>query len=219
MEDNMYDCDTTDLDLSNHPLTSSKLHLHISNIINNIGVVNNINRKEYICEIPLIKSVQLALLNINPDMDLDWEISCSLSKYTSNITEYNELESYIRQVYLDTNYLCFLGNDLSGELSALNQIKHILLYHGNNLIVDDDCFSAFKFGLITKSGSHLSCLFINRTSDLQSHHVKGVDYIFCQVDDFLIPLSEEITKWEYKPHLKVVTIATLVLWHEKKLFY
>ncbi|HCH5919906.1 TPA: hypothetical protein NK048_004421, partial [Vibrio parahaemolyticus] len=206
----MYDCDTTDLDLSNHPLTSSKLHLHISNIINNIGVVNNINRKEYICEIPLIKSVQLALLNINPDMDLDWEISCSLSKYTSNITEYNELESYIRQVYLDTNYLCFLGNDLSGELSALNQIKHILLYHGNNLIVDDDCFSAFKFGLITKSGSHLSCLFINRTSDLQSHHVKGVDYIFCQVDDFLIPLSEDITKWNYKPHLKVVTIATLV---------
>ncbi|EGR1275474.1 hypothetical protein D9A22_25545, partial [Vibrio parahaemolyticus] len=148
-----------------------------------------------------------------------WEISCSLSKYTSNITEYNELESYIRQVYLDTNYLCFLGNDLSGELSALNQIKHILLYHGNNLIVDDDCFSAFKFGLITKSGSHLSCLFINRTSDLQSHHVKGVDYIFCQVDDFLIPLSEDITKWNYKPHLKVVTIATLVSWHEKKLYY
>lgn len=219
MEDIMYNCDTTDFDQSNHPLTSSKLHLHISNIINNIGVVNNINRKEYICDIPLIKSVQLALLNRKPDMYLDWDISYSLSKYNSNITEYTELESYIRQVYLGTDFMYFLESDLSGELSALNEIKHILLFHGNNLIVDNDCFSAFKFRLITKSGSHLSCLFINRTSDLQSHHVKGVDYIFCQVDDFLIPLSEEITKWEYKPHLKVVTIATLVLWHEKKLFY
>ncbi|EHH1264403.1 hypothetical protein J7I02_003671 [Vibrio parahaemolyticus] len=150
-------------------------------------------------------------------MDLDWEISYSLSKYSSSITKYTELESYIRQVYLDTNYIYRLGSDLNGELSALNEIKHILLYHGNKLIVDDDCYSAFKFGLITKSGSHLSCLFINRTSDLQSHHVKDVDYIFCQVDDFLIPLSEEITKWEYKPHLKVVTTAALISWHEKKL--
>lgn len=215
----MYNCYTAEFDQSNHPLSSSKLDLHISNIINDIGVVNNINRREYICDIPLIKSVQLVLLNRKPDMDLDWEISCSLSKYASDITEYSDLESYIKQVYLDANFMYFLESDLSGELSALNQIKHILLYHSNNLIVDDDCFSAFKFGLITKSGSHLSCLFINRTSDLQSHHVKGVDYIFCQVDDFIIPLSEEITKWEYKPHLKVVTIATLVLWHEKKLFF
>ncbi|MGI9894640.1 hypothetical protein ACKVMY_03640 [Vibrio natriegens] len=215
----MYNCDTTEFDLSSHPLTSSNLDLHISNIINNIGVINNINPEEYICDIPLIKSVQLALLNRKPNMDLEWEISCSLSKYTSNITEYNELESYIRQVYLDTNYLCFLGDTLRGELSALNQIKHILLYHGNNLIVDNDCFSTFKFGLITKSASHFSCLFINRTSDLQSHHVEGVDCIFCQIDDFLIPLSEEVTKWEYKPNLKVVTTATLVSWHEKKLYY
>ncbi|EIQ1513225.1 hypothetical protein QY211_04980 [Vibrio alginolyticus] len=213
----MYNSDTTDFDLSNHPLTSSNLDLHIFNVISNVGVINNINRKEYICDIPLVKAVQLALSRKNPDMGLDWEISDSLSKYTSNITEYNELESYIRQIYLDTNYLCFLGNDLSGELSAVNEIKHILLYHGNKLIVDDDCFSAFKFGLITKSGSHSSCLFINRTSDLQSHHVRGVDYIFCQVDDFLIPLPEEITNWEYKPHLKVVTTAALVSWHEKKL--
>ncbi|HBK3330420.1 TPA: hypothetical protein KD833_003441 [Vibrio parahaemolyticus] len=215
----MYNCGNIEFDLSIHPLTSSNLDSHISSIINNIGVINNINPKEYICDIPLIKSVQLALLNRKPNMDLEWEISCSLSKYTSNISEYNELESYIRQIYLDTNYLYFLGNTLRGELSAVNEIKHILLYHSNKLIVDDDCFSAFKFGLITKSGSHFSCLFINRTSDLQSHHVKDVDYIFCQVDDFLIPLSEEITKWEYKPHLKVVTTATLVSWHEKKLYY
>lgn len=213
----MYNCDTTEFDLSNHPLTSSKLDLHISNILKNIGIINNINRRDYICDVPLIKAVQLALLNRNPDMDLDWEISYSLSKYSSSITKYTELESYIRQVYLDTNYIYRLGSDLNGELSALNEIKHILLYHGNKLIVDDDCYSAFKFGLITKSGSHLSCLFINRTSDLQSHHVKDVDYIFCQVDDFLIPLSEEITKWEYKPHLKVVTTAALISWHEKKL--
>ena len=185
--------------------------------VNPVRRTQAINPKEYICDIPLIKSVQLALLNRKPNMDLEWEISCSLSKYTSNISEYNELESYIRQIYLDTNYLYFLGNTLRGELSAVNEIKHILLYHSNKLIVDDDCFSAFKFGLITKSGSHFSCLFINRTSDLQSHHVKDVDYIFCQVDDFLIPLSEEITKWEYKPHLKVVTTAALISWHEKKL--
>ncbi|EJC6921735.1 hypothetical protein ABVY41_002659 [Vibrio parahaemolyticus] len=213
----MYNSDITEFDLSSHPLTSSNLDVHISNIINNIGVINNINPKEYICDIPLIKSVQLALLNREPDMDLDFEISCSLSKYISNITEYNELESYVRQNYLDTNYLYLQGNALRGELSAVNEIKHILLYHNNKLIVDDDCFSAFKFGLITKSGSHFSCLFINRTSDLQSHHVKGVDYIFCQVDDFLIPLSEEVTKWEYKPHLKIVTTAELGSWHEKKL--
>ncbi|HBC3602896.1 TPA: hypothetical protein KD105_000148 [Vibrio parahaemolyticus] len=213
----MYNCGNTKFDLSIHPLTSSNLDLHISNIINNIGVINNMNYERYICDIPLIKSVQLALLNRKPSMDLEWEISCSLSKYISNITEYTELEIYIRQVYLDTNFMYFLESGLIGELSALNEIKHILLYHGNNIIVDNDCFSAFKFGLITKSGSHLSCLFINRTSDLQSHHVKDVDYIFCQVDDFLIPLSEEITKWEYKLHLKVVTTAALISWHEKKL--
>ncbi|EPW4493835.1 hypothetical protein ACWLPO_003870 [Vibrio parahaemolyticus] len=215
----MYNCDTTEFDLSSHPLPSSNLDLHIFNIISNVGVINNINRKEYICDIPLVKAVQLALSRKSPDIDLDWEISDRLSKYVSSITEYTELECYIRKVYLDTDYMYFLGSALSGELSALNETKHILLYHSNKLIVDDDCFSAFKFGLITKSGSHFSCLFINRTSDLQSHHVRDVDYIFCQVDDFLIPLSEEVTKWEYKPNLKVVTTATLVSWHEKKLYY
>lgn len=188
-------------------LGNSSFAQEVSNVIFSVGLKKSAERN---LDKNIAKALQLILLKQQLPTDLIWALEAQMSNSSIPFSTSSDFEHYVGNLLEQNAHTQhFSHQKLQCALSCLNQLIFLLMYRDNQIEIRDCCPNVFLFSMVSKDYKRYECLFINQTSHLTSGVIEGVDYIFCQRDDFIYPIKDEYSTWDTSEVVAVLPVSFL----------